>query len=124
MKNVALIYDDKCSLCRGSMKWIELHAIRKGIFEFVPCQSEERRLRFPWLAEERCMQSLQLVFPDGQTLEGDAAISEIISRLRGYRILSILFKLPVIKSVLFALYRKLADNRYVVSQFIKPLIPE
>ncbi|WP_347275169.1 DUF393 domain-containing protein [Candidatus Kuenenia sp.] len=124
MKNVALIYDDKCSLCRGSMKWIELHAIRKGIFEFVPCQSEERRLRFPWLAEERCMQSLQLIFPDGQTLEGDAAIPEIISRLRGYRILSVLFKLPVIKSVLFALYRKLADNRYVVSQFIKPLIPE
>ena len=124
MKNVALIYDDKCSLCRGSMKWIELHAIRKGIFEFVSCQSEERRLRFPWLAEERCMQSLQLVFPDGQTLAGDEVIPEIISRLRGYRILSVLFKLPVIKSVLFALYRKLADNRYIISQFIKPLIPE
>lgn len=124
MKNVALIYDDKCSLCRGSMKWIELHAIRKGIFEFVSCQSEERRLRFHWLAEERCMQSLQLVFPDGQTLAGDEVIPEIISRLRGYRILSVLFKLPVIKSVLFALYRKLADNRYIISQFIKPLIPE
>ncbi|MCZ7623969.1 MULTISPECIES: thiol-disulfide oxidoreductase DCC family protein [Candidatus Kuenenia] len=124
MKNVALIYDDKCSLCRGSMKWIELHAIRKGIFEFVSCQSEERRLRFPWLAEERCMQSLQLIFPDGHTLAGDEVIPEIISRLRGYRILSVLFKLPVIKSVLFALYRKLADNRYIISQFIKPLIPE
>ncbi len=124
MKNVALIYDDKCSLCRGSMKWIELHAIRKGIFEFVPCQSEERKLRFPWLAEERCMQSLQLVFPDGQTLAGDEVIPEIVLRLRGCRIVGVLFKLPVMKSVLCALYRKIADNRYIVSRFIKPLIPD
>ena len=97
MKNVTLIYDDKCSLCRGSMKWIELHAIRKGLFEFVPCQSEERRLRFPWLAEERCMQSLQLVFPDGQSLTGDEVIPEIVLRLRGCRIVGVLFKLPVMK---------------------------
>ncbi|MCF6148956.1 MAG: DUF393 domain-containing protein [Candidatus Kuenenia sp.] len=106
------------------MKWIELHAIKKDIFEFIPCQSEERKLRFPWMEEERCLQSLQLVFSDGKTLTGDEVIPEIISRLKGYRILSVLFKLPVMKSVLFALYRKLADNRYIISQFIKPLIPE
>ncbi|MBM4054448.1 MAG: DUF393 domain-containing protein [Planctomycetes bacterium] len=124
MKNVVLVYDDRCSLCRGSMKWIELHALRKDIFEFIPCQSEERKLRFPRMEEERCLQSLHLVFSDGKTLAGDEVIPEIIRRLRGYRIVSILFKLPIMKSVLFALYRKLADNRHIISQFIKPLIPE
>ena len=61
MRTVVLIYDNKCSLCRGCMKWIELHAIGENAFEFVPCQSEERRIRFPEMTDENCLQSLKLV---------------------------------------------------------------
>ena len=122
MQTVVLIYDERCSLCRGCMKWIELHAIRKDAFEFIPCQSEERRIRFPEMTDERCLKSLQLVLPNNQILAGDEAVPEIMKCLRGFSWLYPLFKLPITKEVLFALYRWVANNRYIISQTIKPLI--
>lgn len=124
MGTAALIYDDRCSLCRGCMKWIELHAVRRDAFEFIPCQSSERRIRFPDLTDEACLQSIHLILPRDQILSGDAALPEIISRLRGFRWLYVFFKLPVIKTLLYALYRWIANNRYLISRVIQPLVPE
>lgn len=124
MGTAILIYDAKCSLCRGCMKWIELHAVRADIFEFIPCQSDERRKRFPNVADETCLQTLHLVLSDNQIFAGDEALPEIINRLRGFRWLYALFKLPIIRVFLYALYRWVANNRYIISQTIKPLIEE
>lgn len=124
MRTAVLIYDDTCSLCRGCMKWIELHAIRKDMFTFIPCQSEERKNQFPQITNDACMQSLQLVLPNNQILAGDKALPEIIIRLKGFRWFSILFKIPVIKLFLYAVYRWIANNRYIISQTIKPLIED
>jgi len=124
MGTAVLIYDDKCSLCRGSMRWIELHAIRSDAFEFIPCQSEERRRRFPEMTDEICLQSLQLVLSHNQILAGDKALPEILIRLRGFRWLYALFKLPISRAFLYAAYRWVANNRYIISQTIKPLIQE
>lgn len=121
MQKAILIYDDKCSLCRGCMKWIELHAIRRDIFEFIPCQSDERKNRFPEIADEVCLQSLHLIFPDNRILRGDKALPEIIHRLKGFRWLHILFKIPIIRVLMYAIYRWVANNRYIISKFIKPL---
>ena len=122
--SAVLIYDDRCSLCRGCMKWIELHVIRRNTFEFIPCQSEERRIRFPQLTDEACLKSLQLVLPNNRILSCDEALPEILSRLRGFRWLYALFKLPVIKVLLYGIYRWVTNNRYVISHIIKPLIHE
>lgn len=119
---VILIYDDRCSLCCGCMKWIELHAIRKDAFEFIPCRSDERRKRFPQITDEACQQSLHLVLPRQRILKGDEALPEIMKRLRGFRWLVFLFRLPVFKVVLYAIYRWVANNRYIISLTIKPLI--
>lgn len=119
-----LIYDARCSLCRGCMKWIELHAVGEDAFEFIPCQSDERRRRFPEMTDETCLKSFQLVLPQNQILSGDKALPEILKRLKGFRWLSILFKTPVIRVFLYAIYRWVANNRYIISQTIKPLIEE
>ncbi len=124
MRTVVLIYDDKCSLCRGCMKWIELHAIKENVFEFVSCQSEERRRRFPEVTDETCLQSFQLALSDNQILTGEKALPEIIKRLRGFRWLYVLFRVPVVRPLLYAIYRCVANNRYIISQTIKPLIKE
>ncbi|KKO20717.1 MAG: hypothetical protein DCC43_09305 [Candidatus Brocadia sp.] len=121
---VVIIYDDKCSLCRGCRRWIELHAIQRNVFEFIPCRSEERRRRFPELNDDVCVQSFQLVLPQKQILAGDTALPEILIRLRGYRWLQILFQLPVSKACLYAAYRWISNNRYLISKTIKPLIQE
>lgn len=124
MGTAVLIYDARCSLCRGCMKWIELHAIRKDAFEFIPCQSDERRTRFPDITDEACLQSIQLVLSHKQMLTGDKALPEILTRLKGFRWLHPLFKVPIIRALLYAVYHRIAKNRYSISRFIKPLVQE
>ena len=121
---LVLIYDARCSLCRGCMKWIELHAIQKDAFEFIPCQSEQRRILFPEMTDETCLKSFQLVLSHNQILAGEKALPEIINRLKGFRWLSCLFKTPGIRVFLYAIYRWVANNRYIISQTVKPLIEE
>ncbi len=122
MNNSAtIIYDGQCSLCSGCMKWIELHAICKGNFEFIRCQSTKRKLRFPEISEEKCLESFHMVLPNGQILIGDLAIPEIVKRLKRFRRLTILFKLPVSKYIMFLLYRLVSNNRYIILQTILPL---
>lgn len=122
--SVVLIYDAKCGLCRGCMKWIELHAISKDVFEFIPCQSDERRSRFPGLTDETCLQALHVVLSNDKILAGDETLPEILNRLRGFRWLYTLFKVPTIRIFLYAIYRWIANNRYIISHVIKPLVEE
>jgi predicted DCC family thiol-disulfide oxidoreductase YuxK len=88
-----LIYDGTCGLCRGGVSWLSRRAV-SGHFEFLPCQAAERRARYPWMDERTCLQAMQLILPDGRVLAGDAAIPEILRRLRGWRWLVQAFRLP------------------------------
>ncbi len=124
MEHIMLLYDDSCSLCRGCMKWIELHAIGKGVFEFIPYQSEERRRRFPEVEDAVCRQSLLAVLPGNVMLSGDTTLPEIVVRLRGFRRFSIVFKIPIVRNLLYILYHWVANNRYIISHVIKPLADE
>ncbi len=119
-----LIYDARCSLCRGCMKWIELHAIRGDAFEFISCQSEERKKRFPEITDEACRKSLQLALSGGQILVGEEALPEILMRLKGYWRLCVFFRIPILKTVLYAVYRWVSNNRFIISQTIEPLVGE
>ena len=121
---VVLIYDDRCSLCCGCMRWLKLHEIRNDAFEFVPCKSKERMSRFPTLNEKACLEALHMILPDGQILTGDKSLPEILIRLRYFRWLAVLFRIPVIRLFSYAVYRLIANNRYVISQTILPLTQE
>jgi predicted DCC family thiol-disulfide oxidoreductase YuxK len=111
---VVLIYDGACPFCQGGMRWVQRRA-RSGQFEFLPCQSPERHARFPWMDEETCLKALQLVLPDGRVLAGDAAIPEVLRRLRGWRWLARLFQLPGVSYLAPRLYAWVARNRYAIS---------
>lgn len=109
-----VIYDGECPVCQGGMRWVERRAL-PGQFEFLPCQSPERRARFPWMAEEICLEAVQLVLSDGRVLSGDVAIPEILKRLRGWRWLARLFRLPGMKFLAAPAYRWVARHRYALS---------
>ncbi len=121
MKPTVLIYDASCSLCCGCMNWIKSHAISKDVFEFVACQSEERKSRFSNIREEACLEVLHLVTPDGRVLAGDKSLPEILCNLKYFKCLAIFFKMPVISLLSYFVYRRLANNRYIISQTILPL---
>lgn len=124
MKNTVLIYDSECSLCCGCMNWIKSYAPGTDTFEFIACQSEERKSRFPNIGEDACMDILHLVTPDGRILTGDKSLPEILCNLRHFRWLAIFFKIPVISSLSYFVYRRIANNRYIISQTILPLTQE
>lgn len=114
MVPAALIYDGACPICQGGMGWVQRRAL-PGEFEFLPCQSPERRARFPWMSEQVCLEALQLILPDGRVLAGAAAIPEILRRLRGWRWLARLFELPGAAFFAPRLYAWVARHRYAIS---------
>lgn len=124
MKPTILIYDAECSLCCGCMNWIKSHAMDTDTFEFIACQSEKRKSRFPDIREEACLEALHLVTPDGRILAGDKSLPEILCNLRYLRRLGIFFKMPVINLLSYFVYRWIANNRYIISQTILPLTRE
>ena len=119
-----LIYDDECSLCCGSMRWLKLHAIANDAFEIIPCQSKKRMSLFPGLNEKACQEKSHMVLPGGQILTGDKTLPEILIRLRYFRRLAVLFRIPVIRLFSYAAYRFIANNRYIISKTISPLTEE
>jgi len=124
MESTVLIYDAECSLCCGSMNWIKSHSMDTDTFEFIACQSEEHKSRFPNIGEDACMDVLHLVMPDGRILAGDKSLPEILYHLRYFRWLAIFFKIPVISLLSYFVYRRIANNRYIISQTLLPLTEE
>lgn len=114
VRQAVVIYDGACGLCQGGIAWISRRAAR-GEFEFLPCQAAERRARFPWMAEKTCLDAIQLVLADGRVLAGDAAIPEILRRLRGWRWLAACFRLPGMELFAPRLYAWVARHRYQLS---------
>lgn len=112
---MVLIYDGECSLCQATKDWIE-RRVFPGQIEFLQCQSEERKRRFPQAGEEGCLQAMQVILPDGRILAGDEAIPEILSQLRRWRYLVYLFRLPCIKFLSPRIYAWVSKNRH---KFIK-----
>lgn len=91
---------------------------RRGAFEFLPCQSDEARARFPLIKRARCMKAMQLVLPDGTVLSGEQALPEILKRLKRYRGLSRLFDLPGSGTLSRAFYSWFADRRYHIADVL------
>lgn len=113
-----VIYDGACRLCGDGVAWIARRA-RRGEFEFLPCQAVERRERFPWMDERACMDAMQLILPDGRALAGAAAIPEIMRRLRGWRWLAALFRLPGMDLLAPRAYAWIARHRYRISTLLR-----
>jgi predicted DCC family thiol-disulfide oxidoreductase YuxK len=106
-----LVYDGACPLCRSAVTWLS-RRVKRGAIEFLPCQAAERRARFPSMEDATCLAAMQLVLPDGRVLAGDAAVPELLARLRGWRWAAALFRAPGAGLVAPALYRWIARHRH------------
>lgn len=106
-----LIYDGECPLCQAAREWIERRAMPEE-FDYVACQSPERAERFPGVSEAQCMEAMQLVTPEGEVYAGADALPRILERLKGWRWLAKVLRLPVVSALSPHAYRFIAKRRH------------
>jgi predicted DCC family thiol-disulfide oxidoreductase YuxK len=114
-----LIYDGQCPVCARTVAWIKDNQ-KKDAFEFLPCQSDDVRRRYPSVKQTVCMQAMQLILPDGAIVSGEKALPEILKRLKRYSSAAELFKLPGTDMISRTFYRWFADNRYHIAKVLYP----
>jgi predicted DCC family thiol-disulfide oxidoreductase YuxK len=115
-----LVYDGRCPVCSGAMKWIQDNAVESS-FDLLPCQSLQNSVPYRGIKRADCMQAMHLVLPNGTILAGEQALPEIVSRLRKYRFAGVLFKLPGASAVSRLAYRWFAVRRYRISAILSHL---
>jgi len=118
-ERAVLIYDKDCPICRKAARWVEWNK-KDDVLEILPCQAEGVRSQFPFMEQTVCMKALQLILPDGGVLSGEKALPEIIRRLRRYRWVASLLRLPGSGMLSHALYGWFANRRYRIARILFP----
>lgn len=102
-------------MCRAGALWLMRRALVSEQLEILPCRSEVRRARYPALADEACLEAMQLVLPDGRILAGADAVPELLRRLRGWRWVASIVGLPPVRPVTRRCYAWVARHRLKLS---------
>lgn len=111
-----LIYDGECPVCRSAVEWVRRRSAPEA-FEYLSCHAEELSRRFPSIEKSACLEAMHLVLPDGRVLAGEQAAAEIFPRVRGYRWIGSLLRLPGSEIITGVLYRRFAKRRHAISSF-------
>lgn len=117
MTKAALLYDGACPLCQNAADWAQDHA-RPGLLETLACQSPARAERFPHVPQERCMEAMLLILPDGTAHAGHEALPHLFRLMRRWQWLARVFALPGIALMAGPAYRFVARHRHVISVFV------
>jgi predicted DCC family thiol-disulfide oxidoreductase YuxK len=107
-----VIYDGDCKVCGRSVtlltRWDRNHEL-----ELVPSQTPGVQAKFPWITPRAYVDSIPVVRArDGKTWQGGAALEELLNVLPKGRLISWLFKIPLMRPLVDKLYMWFARNRY------------
>lgn len=106
-----VVYDGACPFCRRQVEKMRARD-EHGVFEYVPRQAEGLEQRFPQLAAGDFNNGMRLVHPDGAVSIGADAVYHIARRLRGWRRLAWLYRVPGFGTICRWGYAWIAKNRY------------
>ena len=98
-------------MCTGTAGLLERWDL-EGRLEVVPSQAEGVQARFPWIPEAAYAESLQVVGEDGTTWQGAEAVERILDALPRGRLVTWVFRIPLVRPLAERLYRAFARNRY------------
>jgi predicted DCC family thiol-disulfide oxidoreductase YuxK len=111
-RRYTVIYDGHCKVC-GRMVRMLARWDRKHELEIIPSQAPGIRERFPWIPPRAYVESVQLIrASDGRTWQAAAALEELLKALPKGRLVSWLFKIPLVRPLVDLFYRWFARNRY------------
>lgn len=111
-RRYTVIYDGHCKVCGRLVKMLEKWD-RNRELEIIPSQTPGVRERFPWIPPRAYIESVQVIRTrDGKTWQAAAALEELFKILPKGRLISWLFKVPFVRSLVDRFYRWFAHNRY------------
>jgi predicted DCC family thiol-disulfide oxidoreductase YuxK len=111
-RRYTVIYDGHCKVC-GRMVRMLARWDRKHELEIIPSQAPGIRERFPWIPPRAYVESVQVIrASDGRTWQAAAALEELLKVLPKGRLVSWLFKIPLVRPLVDLFYRWFARNRY------------
>jgi len=111
-RRYTVIYDGHCKVC-GKMVNVLAKWDRNDELEIIPSQAPGVRERFPWIPARSYTESVQVIRSrDGKTWQAAAALEELLKVLPKGRLISWLFKIPLVRPLVDRLYRWFARNRY------------
>ncbi len=113
-----LIYDGECSLCAAAAAWAKGRA-RSGALEVMPCRSQERKARFPHMAEEVCLKAMQLISPEGRVYSGHESFPHLLGLMPCWRYVAWTLRLPGMALLSSRLYAWVAGHRHALSIIIR-----
>ncbi|MCG3178156.1 MAG: hypothetical protein BIFFINMI_00479 [Phycisphaerae bacterium] len=106
-----VVYDGDCAFCRG-----QVDRMRRrdpgGIFEYVPRCQERLEERFRQIVEGDFNSGMRLIEPDGRVYVAADAVFHIARRLRGWRRLAWLYRVPLLHALFRWGYALVAKNRH------------
>jgi predicted DCC family thiol-disulfide oxidoreductase YuxK len=108
-----LFYDGECPFCCAIVHRFRRILARRG-FGFRPLQSPGAAQQLG-LEDRELLREMRLLLADGRTLGGADAVVEVARHIGWAWPLWLLTRLPGTRSVLRAIYRRIAANRHCIN---------
>jgi predicted DCC family thiol-disulfide oxidoreductase YuxK len=117
MTALTVLYDPNCGLCRRAHEWLEQQ--RKLIeLIFVPCQSEEARIRFPHLDHNLTANDLTVIGDRGEVFMGPKAWLMVLWALAQYREWSYRLSSPALLPTTRRVVSTISQHRYQIGRAV------
>lgn len=115
MTALTVLYDPACGLCRRAHEWL---AAQRKLIElvFVPCKSEEARLRFPHLDHDLTANDLTVIGDQGEVYMGPKAWLMVIWALSQYREWSYRLSSPELLPTTRRVVSMISQHRYQIGR--------
>jgi predicted DCC family thiol-disulfide oxidoreductase YuxK len=106
-----LVYDGNCRVCGRLVKLLRAWDRNEEI-AVVPSQLPGVMARFPWIPARAYVEAVQLIGPGGRTWSGATAIEQLLTILPRGRLISWIFRIPLMRGIADRFYKWFARNRY------------
>ena len=107
---MVVVYDGECPFCRRQIEKMRRRD-EDQTFDYLPRQTEGLVERFPKLAEGDFATGMRLAHPDGSVTIGADAVYQIARRLKGWKRLAWMYRVPVLHTLAKWAYRWVVKNR-------------
>ena len=121
MRQLTVLYDPNCGLCRRVQAWMVLQPAYVEIL-FVPVNSDEARHRYPQLNHSLTLTDLTVITDEGAVYFGPKAWIMCMWGLRNYNEWSLRLSTPELLPTARRVFSMISQNRYKLESLGKVLL--